>query len=146
VSGTIRRIEEATDLVIHGEHIRPLITHAMGSPIEVCEQTGPKGSGPPPHRHPWDEIFVVLDGEVEVSVGDDRVTRIGAGSIVHVPAGTGHSFRLMVDDSRMLSITSQGHAVDMFTAIADAPVADFPTILARFGHSRVDGPHQHGWG
>jgi quercetin dioxygenase-like cupin family protein len=110
VRGTITHIGLAPDLVIHDEHIRPLLTHAMGSPIEVCEQSGPKGSGPPPHRHPWDEIFLVLDGELEISIGDDRVTRIHADSIVHVPAGTAHNFRLMSDDTRMLSVTTQGRA------------------------------------
>jgi quercetin dioxygenase-like cupin family protein len=143
VAGSIRHVDDADDLVIDQEHIRPLLTHAMGSPIEVCEQTGPKGSGPPPHRHPWDEIFMVLQGEVEVSVGDDRVTRIREGSLVHVPAGTAHSFRLMVDDTRMLSITSQGNAVDMFTAIAGVPFAEFPRIMASYGHSRVNDPHPH---
>ena len=143
MSGTISHLEDAADLVIHDEHIRPLLTHAMGSPIEVCEQTGPKGSGPPPHRHPWDEIFLVLEGELEVSIGDDRVTRIGAGSIVHVPGGSTHSFRLMNDDTRMLSMTSQGRAVEMFTAVAELPPADFPAVLASFGLSRVNAPHPH---
>jgi mannose-6-phosphate isomerase-like protein (cupin superfamily) len=43
-----------------------------------------------PHRHPdWDEAFYVLEGEVEVLVGD-RSERLRAGSFILVPRGTAH--------------------------------------------------------
>jgi quercetin dioxygenase-like cupin family protein len=143
MSGTIRHIDDADDLVIHDEHIRPVLTHAMGSQIEVCEQSGPTGSGPPPHRHPWDEVFVVLEGELDVSIGDQSVSRVGAGSVVHVPSGTAHSFRLVSDGTRMLSITNQGRAAEMFQAVAEVAPTEYAATLANFGHSRVNDPHPH---
>jgi len=45
-----------------GETLRPLLTHAMGSAVEVFDTSGPAEAGPPPHRHPWEEIYVVLSG------------------------------------------------------------------------------------
>jgi quercetin dioxygenase-like cupin family protein len=45
----------------------------------------PAGGGPPPHRHDFEEMFTVLDGEVELSFrGQSFVAR--AGETVNVPA------------------------------------------------------------
>jgi quercetin dioxygenase-like cupin family protein len=147
LSGTIRHIDEADDLEIHGEHVRPLLSHLMGSPIEVCEQSGPKGSGPPPHHHPWDEIFLVLEGELEVTIGDQQVRLMRAGSIAHVPGGTVHSFRNVSEHMRMLSITTEGRAVEMFTAVAQVPPTEYPDVGPRFGLTRSEAPdHPHSRG
>ncbi len=51
----------------------------------------PPGSGPSLHRHPYEEIFVVQEGEATFTAGDvERVVR--AGEIVVVPAGVPHAF------------------------------------------------------
>ena len=45
----------------------------------------PPGGGPPPHRHDFEEMFTILDGEIEFSFrGEPR--RAGAGSTVNIPA------------------------------------------------------------
>jgi quercetin dioxygenase-like cupin family protein len=52
----------------------------------------PAGGGPPPHRHDFEEMFTVLDGEVELSFrGQSFVAR--AGETVNVPANALHGFR-----------------------------------------------------
>jgi quercetin dioxygenase-like cupin family protein len=52
----------------------------------------PDGGGPPPHRHDFEEMFTVLDGEVEFTFrGEQHVVR--AGSTVNIPANAPHSFR-----------------------------------------------------
>ncbi len=49
------------------------------------------GKGPRLHRHLYDEVFVVQEGEATVTAGDEeRVVR--AGEIVIVPAGAPHRF------------------------------------------------------
>jgi quercetin dioxygenase-like cupin family protein len=49
------------------------------------------GQGPSLHRHPYEEIHVVQDGEALFVAGDEeRVAR--AGDIVVVPAGTPHRY------------------------------------------------------
>ena len=50
------------------------------------------GSGPALHRHPYDEIWILDQGQVTFRAGD-RTLAAGPGSIVIVPAGTAHSFR-----------------------------------------------------
>jgi mannose-6-phosphate isomerase-like protein (cupin superfamily) len=51
----------------------------------------PPGGGPSLHRHPYDEIFVVQEGEATfVADGEERIVR--GGEIVIVPAGVAHGF------------------------------------------------------
>lgn len=51
----------------------------------------PPGGGPPPHRHDFEEMFTVLDGEVELTFrGERSVAR--AGETVNVPANAPHAF------------------------------------------------------
>ena len=51
----------------------------------------PPGGGPPPHRHDFEEMFTVLDGEVELTFrGEHMVAR--AGQTVNVPANAPHAF------------------------------------------------------
>ena len=56
----------------------------------------PPGSGPSLHRHPYDEILVVQEGEATVTAeGEERVVR--GGEVVIVPAGVAHAFVNMGD-------------------------------------------------
>ena len=51
----------------------------------------PPGSGPALHTHPYEEVIVVIEGQVSAVVGDCAMTATG-GQIVVVPANTPHSF------------------------------------------------------
>ena len=51
-----------------GETLKPLLTNAMGSAIEIFDTIGTPGGGPPPHTHAWEEIYVVLSDEMDVLV------------------------------------------------------------------------------
>lgn len=52
----------------------------------------PPGGGPPPHRHDFEEMFTVLEGEVELTFrGQHLVAK--AGETVNVPANAPHAFR-----------------------------------------------------
>jgi mannose-6-phosphate isomerase-like protein (cupin superfamily) len=52
----------------------------------------PDGGGPPPHRHDFEEMFTVLEGEVELTFRDQHLVA-KAGETVNVPANAPHSFR-----------------------------------------------------
>jgi mannose-6-phosphate isomerase-like protein (cupin superfamily) len=49
------------------------------------------GEGPRLHRHPYEEVFVVHEGQVTYTVGDTTL-EVTAGQIVLVPAGMPHKF------------------------------------------------------
>src|SRR5712672_4096951 len=51
----------------------------------------PPGGGPPPHRHDFEEMFTVLEGEVELTFRGERLVA-RAGETVNVPANAPHAF------------------------------------------------------
>jgi hypothetical protein len=66
----------------------------------------PAGGGPPPHlHHEQSETFHVIEGALEVLLGDRTVTA-RAGSTIYVPPGTVHAFKGVAPRSRLLSIHS----------------------------------------
>ena len=51
----------------------------------------PPGGGPGPHRHDFEETFILLAGEIEATFrGEKSVVR--AGETLHIPANAPHSF------------------------------------------------------
>jgi quercetin dioxygenase-like cupin family protein len=51
----------------------------------------PPGKGALLHFHPYEEIFITLEGEATFTVGDDTIVA-SAGQIVVAPAGVPHKF------------------------------------------------------
>jgi quercetin dioxygenase-like cupin family protein len=136
MTGTINTLEATDNHFVLGESLRPLLTNAMGSSIEIFDTSGPAGSGPPPHSHQWEEIYVVLDGELEVTVGGEpHVVRTGG--VAHVPAGTVHAYR-NVTEAHFLTIVSKGNAAKFFAQVANEVEMSPPDIA---GIVRVGGHH-----
>ncbi len=52
----------------------------------------PDGGGPPPHRHDYEEMFTLLEGELE-STFRGEITIVRAGSTVNIPANAPHAFK-----------------------------------------------------
>jgi quercetin dioxygenase-like cupin family protein len=50
------------------------------------------GGGPPPHRHDFEEMFTILEGELEFTFRG-KVVKVGAGSTLNIPANAPHAFR-----------------------------------------------------
>ena len=51
----------------------------------------PPGRGPGLHKHPYEEVFIVQEGQVTFVVAGDEIQG-GPGDVVVVPPGTPHSF------------------------------------------------------
>ena len=62
-----------------------------GAGVCIIFVDAPPGDGPSLHRHPYEEIFITLEGEVTFRVGDDELPA-RAGDIVIVPPETPHAF------------------------------------------------------
>ena len=79
----------------------------------------PPGGGPPPHRHDFEEMFTVLEGEVEFTFrGAKRVAR--AGETLNVPANAPHSFRNASDRAaRLLCVCAPAGQEEFFLAVGD---------------------------
>jgi quercetin dioxygenase-like cupin family protein len=82
----------------------------------------PPGGGPPPHRHDFEEMFTVLDGEIEVTFRGESITA-RAGETINVPANAPHGFRNAgPDPSRLLCLCAPAGQDEFFTLVGQ-PVA-----------------------
>jgi quercetin dioxygenase-like cupin family protein len=128
---TINALETSENHFVLGESLRPLLTREMGSSVEIFDTSGPAGSGPPPHSHPWEEIHVVLEGELEVTVnGESYVLR--KGGVAHVPGGAEHSYRNLTE-AHFLTIATKGNAAKFFAEAASEVTMSPPDIPALVG-------------
>lgn len=82
----------------------------------------PPGSGPPPHRHDFDECFRVLEGSLEVHVRDLPPVRLQVGESANIPANAPHSFRNPGDVPARLLCTVVPSGLEKFFAEFGDPV------------------------
>ena len=62
-----------------------------GANVSFVGADTPPGGGPSLHTHPYEEVFVVQEGELTFTVGDATV-EAKSGQIVVAPAGMPHRF------------------------------------------------------
>ena len=60
-------------------------------------------TGPKLHKHPYEEIFIVQEGDVLFTMGDEQI-EAGPGDIVIVPPNTPHKFLSRGQAHRQISI------------------------------------------
>ena len=82
----------------------------------------PPGGGPPPHRHDFEEMFTLLEGEIELTFrGEKSVAR--AGETVNIPANAPHRFRNASDRPARLLCMCSPPGLDEFFMAVGVPVA-----------------------
>jgi quercetin dioxygenase-like cupin family protein len=79
----------------------------------VMRMTAAKGTGSPPHTHPGEEILFVLNGELDIHIGDD-VVHATPGAVFYFPAGTREWFEAVTDATVLVTYTPGG--IDKFFA------------------------------
>ena len=77
----------------------------------------PPGGGPPPHRHDFEEMFSVLEGEVTLTFrGETLVAR--AGETINVPANAPHAFtNAAATPARLLCVCAPAGQDTFFTLV-----------------------------
>jgi uncharacterized cupin superfamily protein len=79
----------------------------------------PSGGGPPPHRHDVEEMFTILEGEIEFTFRDE-VRMASAGSSVNIPANAPHSFKNKSDrPAHLLCMCTPSGQEEFFMAVGD---------------------------
>lgn len=85
----------------------------------LIDMSIPGGGGPPPHRHDFEEMFHVLDGEIEVTIRGETTTA-RSGETVNVPALAPHRFRNPTDRAvRLLCLVAPAGLEAYFEEFAD---------------------------
>ncbi len=67
--------------------------HEQGVTSTFSINTAEPGTGAPLHTHTIDELIVILEGTLEVSM-DGETRTVGANHTVVIPPGAEHSFRV----------------------------------------------------
>lgn len=82
----------------------------------------PPGGGPPPHRHDFEETFILLEGEMEVTFRGEKST-VRAGDTINVPSNAPHQFHNSSKNPvRMICICSPAGNDSFFVEVGE-PVA-----------------------
>ena len=98
-----------------------------GGSYSLMEERCPKDAGPPPHTHEQDEVIYVVEGELTMIAGGERINA-KAGALAYIPARCVHSFRVDSHEARLLNFYLPG---------------GFETVITEFGvpaESRVVPP------
>src|SRR5882757_8484366 len=90
----------------------------------------PPGDGPPPHRHDFEESFIVLEGKIEATFRGAR-SLVTAGETINIPANAPHQFRnASAKPARLLCICSPAGQEEFFAQVG-IPVATRTTAPPR---------------
>ncbi len=88
-----------------------------GHAFSQIETDDPRGSGPPLHlHHNEDETFYVLEGEVTILVGEERID-LKAGDYLFAPRGIAHTYIVRSERARMLVTASPGGVEQVFVSL-----------------------------
>ena|ERR1019366_538902 len=115
----LRQTTEGRTSAVVGDVYRFLATgEDTNGKYAMWEAIVPPGGGPPPHVHSREEEgFYILEGEITVHVGDERIVAT-AGMFANMPVGTPHSFKNESDKpARMLISVAPAGLEKMFFAV-----------------------------
>jgi quercetin dioxygenase-like cupin family protein len=112
----IRTPTEGRTIAVVGDVYRFLATgQDTNGKYAMWEAIVPPGGGPPPHVHSREEEgFYILEGEITLHVGDERIVA-PAGMFANMQVGTPHSFKNESDKpARMLISVAPAGLEEMF--------------------------------
>jgi quercetin dioxygenase-like cupin family protein len=102
----------------------------------VIDMHVPPGGGPGPHRHDYEETFILLDGEIEVTFRGKKSTA-RAGDTVNIPSNAPHKFHnASSGPARMLCIGSPA-GMERFFMEVGVPVATRTTAPPKLDEKQM---------
>ncbi len=107
-----------------------------GGRYTMIDMLVPAG-GPPPHRHAFEEIFYILEGELEITFRDE-VHHVGPGHTINIPANAPHGFRVAsATPARFLCICLPAGQEEFFKLVGEVlptrttpPTPPTPEVMA----------------
>ena len=96
----------------------------------VIDMHIPPGGGPPPHRHDFEETFIVLEGEMVATFRGKQIV-VRSGDTINIPANAPHQFRnASAEPARLICICSPAGQEKFFMEVG-TPVATRTTPAPR---------------
>ena len=107
-----------------------------GNRFCVIDMHVPPGGGPGPHRHDFEETFVLLEGEMEFTFRGDKST-VKAGDTLNVPSNAPHQFHNSSPGPvRMICVCSPAGNDNFFLEVG-VPVATRTTPPPRLNEQEM---------
>jgi quercetin dioxygenase-like cupin family protein len=112
--------ERLTHLAVVGDTYTLLIRgEDTAGRYALIDMEIPAGGGPPLHRHDFEEMFHILDGEVEVTIRGATAKAV-AGETVNIPALAPHRFHNPTDAAiRLLCLAAPAGLDSYFAEFGD---------------------------
>jgi len=125
--------EQVRHLSVVGDTYTILVSGAQtGGRYCLIDMLVPDGGGPPPHRHDFEEMFSLLEGELEFTFrGETRTVR--APVTINVPANAPHAFK-----------NASGKTVHMLCMCTPAGLEEFFIAVGMSVESRSASPPRLG--
>ena len=112
-----------------GLHTWKLMSEDTDGAFFLMEDVMAAGKTTPLHRHPdAAETTFVIEGEIVVKV-DGVETTVSAGGISFVPKGVPHAFRVVVDDTRLLTFQTPGVGQAFYLGASEPATADRSDVV-----------------
>src|SRR6476619_828794 len=125
---TLRKPTDGRTIAVVGDVYRFLATgDDTHGTYATWEAIVPPGGGPPPHVHSREEEgFYILEGEITLQAGDQRIVAT-AGMFVNMPIGLPHSFKNESSQpAKMLIMVAPAGLEQMFFEVG-VPLAEGST-------------------
>ena len=104
-------------------------TDGTFSLVEACEEPG---SAAPLHVHHGEaEAFYVLDGQIELTCGEQTLTA-SAGDFVYTPKDVPHKYVVVGDKPARVLLLFSRSGFESFFAEAGAQPADLPRLVEKY--------------
>lgn len=91
----------------------------------IYEDLVPPGGGPPPHTHPDEELFYIIEGDFEFILHElDKPFRVAPGQLVRIPGSAVHTFKNVgTTTGRTITMLFPGDLEKYYRAVG-IPVTD----------------------
>jgi quercetin dioxygenase-like cupin family protein len=142
-------------VIVFGHLFKFLRTTAdSNNQYSIYEDNVPPAGGPPPHTHPDEELFYVLEGEFEFLLHDlSKPIKASAGAFICIPSMAVHTFKNVGSTTgRMITMLLPGNLEHYFNEIgsrvtspSQAPDLSVPPDFANMDLSKafqLAGQHQ----
>jgi len=97
------KLSELPDEMISPGHATAHGATITGKELEIGWYTEPKGTGAQPHRHPSEQMMIVLSGRLRMRIGDE-VREIGPGEVALIYGDQDHEQTALEENTRFLSL------------------------------------------
>ena len=102
----------------------------------VIDMHVPPGGGPGLHRHNYDETFIVLDGEIEVTFRGSKTTA-NSGDTATIPSNAPHKFHNAASDPARLICICSPAGIEKFFLEVGVPVTTRTTPPPAFDKDQM---------